>query len=192
MFDIVSEEILKEKNIEDIFVDLKLSVVHICKKIKKKEDLNFELPRFKKTNVKVAYLLYDASLIGAIKDKDAIILLSGGDIKSNTSAINNKSGCSLYNPIGNELCFDEGLAEISKQNNKIIYFNINEIRTNQYKAIKQMNFIIPLLKSKKIEMRFVTMARKKCDLVDHQILESFLNNFSLEKETIKKFLNSEN
>jgi len=191
MFDIISEEILKERNIEEILLTFNYTTIYIYKRIQKKEDLNFDLPKLKNIVLKKAFVLEDLNLVKSIKEKDAIVLVNGGDIKSNTSAISNKSEVTLLNPIGTELCFDEGLAEIAKQNKKIIYFNINEIRTNQYRAIKQMNFIIPLLRSKNIEMRFVTLSRKSKDLIDEKILENFLKNFNLEKETINRFLNAE-
>ncbi len=191
MFDIISEEILKEENIEEILLTFNYTAIYIYKRIQKKEDLNFDLPKLKNIVLKKAFVLEDLNLVKSIKEKDAIILVNGGDIKSNTSAISNKSEVTLLNPIGTELCFDEGLAEIAKQNHKTIYFNINEIRTNQYRAIKQMNFIIPLLRSKNIEMRFVTLSRKSKDLIDKNILENFLTHFNLEKETINRFLNAE-
>ena len=191
MFDIISEEILKEKNIEEILLTFNYTTIYIYKRIQKKEDLNFDLPKLKNIVLKKAFVLEDLNLVKSIKEKDAIVLVNGGDIKSNTSAISNKSEVTLLNPIGTELCFDEGLAEIAKQNKKIIYFNINEIRTNQYRAIKQMNFIIPLLRSKNIEMRFVTLSRKSKDLIDEKILENFLTHFNLEKGTINRFLNAE-
>lgn len=191
MFDIISEEILKEENIEEILLTFNYTAIYIYKRIQKKEDLNFDLPKLKNIVLKKAFVLEDLNLVKSIKEKDAIILVNGGDLKSNTSAISNKSEVALLNPTGTELCFDEGLAEIAKQNHKTIYFNINEIRTNQYRAIKQMNFIIPLLRSKNIEMRFVTLSRKSKDLIDKNILENFLKNFNLEKETINRFLNAE-
>ncbi len=190
MFDIISEELLKEKNIEEILLSLGYTDIYVYKKIRKKEDTNFDLPKLTNINLKKAFILEDTNLIKSIKENDAIILFEGGDIKTNTNAISTKGAIDLLNPIGSELCFDEGLAEIAKQNKKTIYFNINEIRTNQYRAIKQMTFIISLLKSKNIEMRFVTLSKKSKDLIDDEILNNFLKNFNLEKETINKFLNS--
>lgn len=190
MFDIISIDFLKENDFEEVLLDLGYKEVFVCKSIKKKEDFVFSLPKTKKLLLKKAVLLEDFSLINQVKEKDILILTKGGDIKLNTQSVNNKNSI-LYNPIGQELCFDEGLAEISKQNNKIICFNINEIRTNQYRSIKQMRFIINILKEKQVEMFFVTLAKRKSDLIDFKILECFLENFNLEKETIKRFLKIE-
>ena len=193
MIDIISEELLNIKDIENILFDLNITTAYVCKIIRRKEDLReFNLPKTKKIILKKAYLLDDCSIVSSIKEKDCLILLDGGDLKKNTLAISNKSQASLFNPIGTELCFDQGLAEIAKQNNKTVYFNINEIRTNQYRAIKQMNFIINLLKQKNIDIKFVTMAKRTNELIDERILESFLINFNLEKEISIKILNKEN
>lgn len=193
MIDIISEELLNIKDIENILFDLNITTAYVCKIIRRKEDLReFTLPKTKKIIFKKAYLLDDCSIVSSIKEKDCLILLDGGDLKKNTLAISNKSQASLFNPIGTELCFDQGLAEIAKQNNKTVYFNINEIRTNQYRAIKQMNFIINLLKQKNIDIKLVTMAKRTNELIDERILESFLINFNLEKEISIKILNKEN
>lgn len=190
MIDIVSLDLFAYKNIEEILLSLGISTVYVCKSITKKEEQDFSLPVTKKIILKKAVLLNNLELVKTIKD-NTLILVKGGTLKQNFSILNNKQNILLFDPIGEDLCFDESSAVVSKQNNKIIYFNLNNIRTNQYKTLKQMQFIIPLLKSKKIEMRFVTLAKHPKELIDSKILECFLKNFSLDKETINNFLNKE-
>lgn len=189
MFDVIDFDFFKEKNSLDIFNFLNIDTLYICKEIKTKEDFLFSLPEIKGVVLKKAYLLTDLKYIKHI-DNNALFLFKGGTIKNNSLVLSSKQNIHLFNPVGEELCFDEGFCEIAKQNNKLIFFDINEIKRNQYKAIKQLSFIIPLLLSKNIEMRFVSFAKTKDMLFDFKILECFLKNFNIPSQTSKRFFKS--
>ncbi len=189
MIDIVSEKLLEEYDIEKTLLELNIDKLYVCRAIEKREELSgFTLPIFEKVCLNKSYLLKSPALLSSVKEKGVLTLIAGGSLNANAAALTSKADASLFNPIGSELCFDEGLAELARQNKKTIYFNVNEIRVNQHKAIRQMQFIIPLLKSKGIEMRFVTFAKKVNELLDQTILECFLENFWLEKATSARFL----
>lgn len=188
-FDIVSSELFNYPNIENILAELCLSEIYVVKTISKREDLNFVFPKSK--TIKPAFLFNDISLYSTTRNqipKNSLILGHGKSLSSNTNILSTKSSIHLFDPISPQTSIDEGLARIAKQNQKIIFFDIGEIRKNQNKAIKQMTFILELLKKHKVEFRFITLAKVPEDLVDPIILQDFLKNFSLEKPLIKRII----
>lgn len=187
--DIVSIDLFKTSGIQEVLAQLDIDTVYVLKNVKTKEDVDFPLPNGKQ--FKRVLLFNDLSLHSTCKSiipKDTLILGQGGDLQSNTNILSNKSSIHLFDPIGQETCIDESQCRIAKQNKKIVFFNLDQIRNNQYKAIKQMSFIISLLKKHNVEIRFVTLARKQEDLVDPIILQNFLKNFNLEKPLTKRIL----
>lgn len=187
--DVVSSELFKHTNAQEILTELNIETIYVVKEIKTKEDVDFVFPKSK--NLKPAFLFTDLSLYNTLKNKllkDSLILGRGGSLSANTNILTTKSSIHLFDPISFETSFDEGLSRLSKQNQKIIFFNINDIYQNTHKAIKQMQFIIPILKKHKIEMRFITFAKNPEELIDPIILQEFLKNFNLEKPLIKRIL----
>jgi len=187
--DVVSVDLFRNTGIGNIITQLDLDTVYVLKIVKTKEDVDFPLPTGKQ--FKKALLFSDLSLYSTCKSiilKDTLILGQGGTLQANTSILSNKSPIYLFDPIGQETCIDEGQCRIAKQNKKIVFFNIDQVRNNQYKAIKQMSFIIGLLRKRNVEMRFITLARRPEDLVDPIVLQNFLKNFNLEKPFTKRIL----
>jgi len=187
--DVVSSELFNHPNVLETLEQLNFEIVYVVKEIKTKEDADFVFPKSKK--YRPAFLFFDLSLYSVLKNKlpkGALILGQGKSLSSNTTILTNKSSIHLLNPISLETSFDEGLARIAKQNKKIILFNITDIWSNTHKTIKQMQFIIPILQKHKIEMRFITFAKKPANLIDPIVLQEFLKNFNLEKPLIKRIL----
>jgi len=187
-FDVVSSELFSYPNVEKILEELNIKEIYVVKTIKTKEDLDCIFPKAK--NYKGAFLFTDLNLYHVTKEKpkNALFLGQGGGLSANAAILSTKSDIHLYNPISSETSIDEGLARIAKQNKKIIFFDIREIRNNQNKCIKQIQFILKLLKKHKVEFRFVSMAKIPEELVDPQVLERFLQNFALEKTLIKRII----
>jgi len=188
-FDVVSSDFFKKPFAEEILKKLNIQKIYIVKEINKKEDMGFVFPKVK--NTFPAFLFNDLNLYSNLKSKipkNALILGQGSTLSSNTNIISSKSEIHLFNPISSETAIDEGLAKLAKQNNKIIFFDIRELRHNQNKAIKQTLFILELLKKRNVEFRFVSLAKVPEELVDPIILKSFLRNLSLERAMIKRVL----
>jgi hypothetical protein len=188
-FDVVSSEFFNYPSAEEILKKLNIEKIYVVKEINKREDLDFVFPKAK--NTKPAFLFKDLNLYSNLKNKitkNALILGQGSSLSANTNIISSKSEIHLLNPISSETAFDEGLARIAKQNKKIIFFDIREIRYNQNKAIKQTLFILELLKKRNVEFRFVSMAKVPEDLVDPIVLKNFLRNLGIERAMIKRIL----
>lgn len=188
-FDIVSSELFNHPGAEEILKKLNIQKIYVVREINKKEDLDFVFPKAK--NLYPAYLFNDLNLYNNLKNKipkNLLILGHGSNLASNTNIISNKSKIHLLNPISSETAVDEGLARIARQNNKIIFFDIREFRHNQNKAIKQTLFILELLKKRKVEFRFVSMAKVPEELTDPIVLKGFLRNLRLERAMIKRIL----
>ncbi|MFA5745918.1 MAG: hypothetical protein WCX82_01890 [archaeon] len=187
--DVVSIDLFKTSGVPEILAQLDLETIYVLKNVKKKEDVDFPLPSRKQ--FKKALLFSDLALLNTCKSiipKNTLILGQGGSLQSNINILSNKSPIHLFDPIGQETCIDEGQCRIAHQNKKIVFFNLDQIRNNQYKAIKQMSFAIGLLKKHNVEMRFMTLAKRPEDLVDPIILQNFLKNFNLEKSFTKRIL----
>lgn len=188
-FDVVSSEFFNYPSAEEILKKLNIEKIYVVKEINKREDLDFVFPKAKNTTP--AFLFKDLNLYSNLKNKitkNALILGQGSSLSANTNIISSKSEIHLLNPISSETAFDEGLARIAKQNKKIIFFDIREIRYNQNKAIKQTLFILELLKKRNVEFRFVSMAKVPEDLVDPIVLKNFLRNLGIERAMIKRIL----
>lgn len=188
-FDIVSSEFFNYPSAEDILKKLNIQKIYVIKEINKREDLDFVFPKSKA--IKPAFLFKDTNLYSNLKNnipKNALILGQGSSLSANTNILSSKSEIHLFNPISSETSIDEGLARVAKQNKKIIFFDIRELRNNQNKAIKQTLFILELLKKRNVEFRFVSMAKVPEDLVDPTVLMGFLRNLGIERTMIKRIL----
>lgn len=188
-FDVVSSEFFNYPSAEEFLKKLNIQKIYVIKDINKKEDIDFVFPNSKTT--KCAFLFKDLNLYSNLKNrlpKNTLILGQGGSLIANTNIISNKSEIHLLNPISSETSIDEGLARIAKQNKKIVFFDINQLRNNQNKAIKQTLFILELLKKRNVEFRFVSMAKVPEDLLDPVVLKTFLRNFALDTSLIKRIL----
>lgn len=188
-FDIVSSEFFNYPSAEDILKKLNIQKIYVIKEINKREDLDFVFPKAK--GIMPAFLFKDIILYSNLKNKipkNALILGQGSGLSANTNIISCKSEIHLLNPISSETSIDEGLARVAKQNKKIIFFDIRELRNNQNKAIKQTLFILELLKKRNVEFRFVSMAKVPEDLVDPTVLMGFLRNLGIERTMIKRIL----
>ena len=188
-FDVVSSEFFSYPNAEEFLKNLNIQKIYVIKEITKKEDMDFVFPKAK--NTKPTFLFRDLNLYSNLKSKipkNTLILGQGGSLSSNTNIISNKSDIHLLNPISSETSIDEGLARIAKQNKKIVFFDIGQLRNNQNKAIKQTLFILELLKKRNIEFRFVSLAKVPEDLLDPVVLKNFLRNFALDAPLIKRIL----
>jgi hypothetical protein len=188
-FDVVSSEFFNYPSAEEFLKKLNIQKIYVIKDINKKEDIDFVFPNSKTT--KCAFLFKDLNLYSNLKNrlpKNTLIIGQGGSLIANTNIISNKSEIHLLNPISSETSIDEGLARIAKQNKKIVFFDINQLRNNQNKAIKQTLFILELLKKRNVEFRFVSMAKVPEDLLDPVVLKTFLRNFALDTSLIKRIL----
>jgi len=198
--DFVFEEIIDKdtiENITNIFISLKITTVYFMREIKQKSDCSLEFIVPKSTDeiiFKKAYLIYDLSLLPNLLQKindsnKPLILCYGGDIKQNASLLEKNRGVDiLLNPISNKLAFDTASSNLAKANNITIGFDLNLFREKPYLSIKQARFIIFLLLKDKVEMKFLSCARKIDELIDLEITKSLLFNFKLEKETINRLL----
>lgn len=188
-FDVISSEFFSYPNAEKFLKNLNIQKIYVIKEITKKEDMDFVFPKAK--NTKPTFLFRDLNLYSNLKSKipkNTLILGQGGSLSANTNIISNKSDIHLLNPISSETSIDEGLARIAKQNKKIVFFDIGQLRSNQNKAIKQTIFILELLKKRNVEFRFVSLAKVPEDLLDPVVLKNFLRNFALDAPLIKRIL----
>jgi len=198
--DFVFEEVLEKKNIsnlESTFISLGFKKVYFVREIKKKEDLDsgFILPPTisKDIEYKKAYLFYDISLLSKFKNQDkSLILAYGGSLKNNSEILSKERGISiLLNPLSDKLSFDTASINLSKENKIKIGFDLNYIRNKPYSSIKQLDFIFSLLLKEKVDFVVGSFARKVDELIDPQIIISFLLNFNIKAETTKKILEEE-
>ncbi|MFH0905862.1 MAG: hypothetical protein V1824_00825, partial [archaeon] len=115
-----------------------------------------------------------------------------GDLATNYKLLNSKSIDILINPTTIKASFDSSLASIANENNKLICFDINSLRSRNLRVIKQTNFIIKLLQARKCDFVFCSLARTKEDLIDPKVLFYFLKSLgNLEDEFILKILDNE-
>lgn len=180
------------KDLEKIFLYLKLKTIYVLREIKKKEDFNLEfiLPKTT-TNVilKKGYLIKDPSIFHLYKNKE-IVLVESKSLQNNTYISTHKKIKFLKDPISDKLSFDEQNARSCSQNKLTVFFNVNLFKSS-VNSLKQANFIISLLKLHKVDMFFATFAKTKEELIDSKVLFSFLKNFDLEETTINRFLSKE-
>ncbi len=187
--DFVSSELFKYPNISKNLEQLGIYTIYVIKEVKTKEDVDYPLPSGKQ--FRKALLFTDLNLLNTCKSiisKNTVILGQGKDILAISNILSTKIPIHLFDPIVQETSIDEGLARIAKQNNKLFFFNINQIRNNQNKSIKQMQFSIPILEKHKIEFKFISYAKTADELLDPVIIQEFLKNFNLEKPLIKRTL----
>jgi len=192
-FDIIYEELLENnsfKKIEDTFLSLGYKHVFVVREINTQESLTsqFLLPKSKKLKFHKLFLFSDLKLLNKYKSLEKIIYV-GGNLKENTLAINNLKVNILLNPISEKLSFDEQSANMIKQQNKIVAFKTS-LYTDRFvlRNLKQTQFIIDLLKIKQADFIFSSFARNYEELVDINILKSFLINFNLEEQFIDRLL----
>ena len=194
-FDFVLDDLIENsslKDLEKLFLSLKIKNVFVLREINKKEDLSFDfqVPKSSKINFYKGYLLKDPQLFH-LYNKEEIVLVNSGSLKNNSFISNHKKIFFLKDPFSKKLCFDEQNARSCYQNKKKVVFNINLLRDADINYLKQFNFIIFLLKLHRVDMVFSSFAKTKEELIDYKILFSFLKNFNLEESIINRFLSKD-
>lgn len=194
-FDIVYYDLFeknKSKDLEEIFTKLSLKKIYVLKNISSKNDLKeVKLPEFKNIKLELIYKTDNLNLLREIKSN---VIFSPKDFSSKlTKCLINKNINYLYSPLSSTLCFDEQCANLCKQNNIKILFNYNYLR-NKFanKNIKQIKFIIPLIKNKLIDFYFFSFAKEICDLSSKEIIFNFLKEFDMDENFLNKIFNHSN
>ena len=192
-FDIVYEELLENndfKKIEDTFIDLGYKHIFVVREVDSLESLitSFSLPESRRLKFHKLFLFSDLKLLNKYRSLEKVISV-GGNLKENTLAINNSKVNILLNPVSEKLSFDEQNANIIKKQNKIVAFKTSLYTgKSAIRNLKQTQFIIGLLKIKQADFIFSSFARNCEELVDVNILKSFLINFNLEQQFIDSLL----
>ena len=191
--DVICEEFLENTDIsklDSIFLNLGITTIYVVRYISKNYlSKDFIVPASKKINYKKIYLVNDINDFNKFKkDETDIVMMYGNNLSNISRILQNERVDILLNPISDRLSFDEGSANVAKFNKKIIAFDVNLWRKKTYSSLKQAMFIIPLLKKKKVEMMFISLAKKPSDLVDPRILKALLLEFKLDDDIIERFL----
>jgi hypothetical protein len=189
-FDIIDYNLLSNsntKNLENIFSELNISTVYVCKYISSSQDTdNFNIPSSNLINFKKMFLVKDISLLNKLKNKNVTVVCKADNISQLSKFLNNKSCKYVVDPIFDKLGFDEGSCNICLENSLKIIFNLNLFRTKSYKSIKQGLLIFKILQKHKIDFCFASFANKTNEIIDPNISKCFLENLNVNSSLLNK------
>lgn len=194
--DVVSEKLFENNSlleIEDVFKSFSIDTVYVVREVTKKEDFNkFNLPSSKEITYKKIFLLKNIN--DAVSKTKEIVIGHGGDVSNISKVLLSKQIKHLFNPFSEKLVFDEGSANIAKQNSKKIIININDYRNNlalRSKIIKQTPFVLEMCMKKKVDFVYCSYAKRIEDVVDPVIIINFLKTFNVPETLSKRILTEE-
>jgi hypothetical protein len=195
--DVVSEKLFENNTLEDIeniLTRLNIQKIYVLREINNKEDFKnkFNIPKLNNITCEKIFLVKDLNInISTISEKTIFECKTIDDINK---ALKSKKTKYLSNIFSEKLIFDEGSANLAKQNTKKIIINLNDYRekTNKTsKIIKQSEFIFSICLKKKIDIVFCSFSKNIEELIDPIITINFLKIFDV-PETLSQKLLKEN